>query len=85
MKVTVEYAVGVVLLTSSKAVELIGDRWDTAASWTQAGVIAAATGHVVINGVDELISITRRVRRLMLMADALDEDSKTNGADAGVA
>lgn len=86
MKVPVGYyAVGVTLLAASTIVEISGDRWDTAASWTQTGVITAATMHVVADGVDRLVSITRRLRRAMRMADDLNEGGTVSGTDAGAA
>ncbi|MFJ7261584.1 hypothetical protein ACIQV2_15605 [Streptomyces globosus] len=85
MKVSVGYAAGVALLATSKAVELGGDRWDSAASWAQVAVITAATAHVAISGVDRLINITQQVRKVMRFAAVLDEDNKANGTDAGAA
>ncbi|MEV0322540.1 hypothetical protein ACIBKX_14050 [Streptomyces sp. NPDC050658] len=85
MKVPVGYAVGVTLLATSRIVEISGDRWDTAASWTQTGVTIAATLHVVAYGVDRLVNVTRRLRRAMRMADDLNEGGTVDGTDAGAA
>ncbi|MEY2226864.1 hypothetical protein [Streptomyces sp. BF23-19] len=83
--VPIAYVASVTTLAASKAVELTGDHWDTAANVAQAAVIIAATGHIVICGAKRMTDIGRRFRRLMRIADAFNEGGTANDTDAGAA
>ncbi|WP_406738536.1 hypothetical protein OG365_24260 [Streptomyces sp. NBC_00853] len=83
--VPVAYVTSVTTLAASKIVELAGDRWDSVANVAQAAVIIAATGHVALYGAKRMTDIGRRVRRLMRIADAVNEGGTVNDTDAGTA